>query len=217
VLPLLGPNTCAVFGRVSRTCRDAVGDALLQQSPEGGITCAGRSAGVAFIVEHFVATVALLSWAKDNGCPWDDRTCEAAYTGGHEDVLEWARGQGCPWDSGVLREWRLQCPVLRALWDESVPVTAWEGVTYGELGGADAGRVVELDLDGLCLTGDVPAALGGLTALRSLSLVGNQNSRWYGIRRQSPEKYVEYFFSELRMKPDGERAGVMGGGRCVGE
>jgi hypothetical protein len=173
VLPLLGPTTVALFGRVSQACRDAVEDALSWHSPEGELTCACRSAGVAFIVEHFVATVALLSWAKDNGCPWDDRTCEAAFAGGPQQVLEWARGQGCPWDSGVLREWRLQFPVLRALWKESVPVTAWEGVTYGELGGADAGRVVEIDI-GRNQLASVPASLGELTALTTLWLSGNQ-------------------------------------------
>jgi len=31
-----------------------------------------------------------------------------------------------------------------ALWNESEPVTAWEGVTFGETGGADAGRVVNI-------------------------------------------------------------------------
>jgi len=31
---------------------------------------------------------------------------------------------------------------LHELWDESEPVTAWEGITFGEAGGADEGRVV---------------------------------------------------------------------------
>ena len=46
----------------------------------------------------------------------------------------------------ALRAWREQCAELCALWDESEPVTAWEGVTFGEGGGADAGRVVKLEL-----------------------------------------------------------------------
>jgi hypothetical protein len=172
VLPLLGSTTCALFGRVSQACRDAVGNALLQQSSGGELTCAGRSPGVKFILEHFVSTFALLSWAKDNGCPWDDRTCEAAFAGGQADVLAWALEQGCPWDSGVLREWRRQCPKLQELWDEEEQVTVWQGVTYH---GADKGRVVVMvSLHDQGLTGDVHAALGELTALISLNLGNNR-------------------------------------------
>ena len=40
----------------------------------------------------------LLQWARENGCPWDFRTCEAAARGGHLEVLQWAREHGCPWD-----------------------------------------------------------------------------------------------------------------------
>jgi hypothetical protein len=60
-----------------------------------------------------------------------------------------------------------------------VPVAAWEGVTFGEPGGADLGRVVriKLGLDGYRprprLTGHVPAELGRLTALKTLHLNGN--------------------------------------------
>ena len=53
----------------------------------------------------------------------------------------------------------------------------WEGVTFGEAGeagGADAGRVVRIILDGKGLTGSVPAAIGGLTGLRKLELSRNQ-------------------------------------------
>ena len=40
-----------------------------------------------------------------------------------------------PDDDGALRAWRAQCPELQELWDESAPVTAWEGLTIGEAGG----------------------------------------------------------------------------------
>jgi len=63
------------------------------------------------------------------------------------------------------------------LWNESRPVTAWAGITFGEAGGADAGRVVAIDRNrprGTGLTGDVPAELGRLTALKSLKLGSNQ-------------------------------------------
>ena len=84
-------------------------------------------------------------------------------------------------DADALRAWRAECPELagwgvswRAMWDESKPVTAWAGVTFGEAGGADAGRVVQIKLEEKGLTGEVPAALGGLTALTLLSLDQNR-------------------------------------------
>ena len=36
-----------------------------------------------------------------NGCPWDERTCEAAAAGGHLELLQWARANGCPWDEST--------------------------------------------------------------------------------------------------------------------
>jgi hypothetical protein len=40
----------------------------------------------------------VLKWARENGCPWDERTCANAAEGGHLEVLKWARANGCPWD-----------------------------------------------------------------------------------------------------------------------
>jgi hypothetical protein len=42
-------------------------------------------------------------------------------------------------DANALRAWREQCRELRVLWDDGAPVVEWEGVTFGEVGGADAG------------------------------------------------------------------------------
>jgi len=75
-------------------------------------------------------------------------------------------------DVNALRAWREQCPELRALWDESKPATAWAGVTFGSRG--DLGRVIKIELKDYGLTGDVPAAVGGLTALTRLVLSENQ-------------------------------------------
>lgn len=36
----------------------------------------------------------VLQYARDNDCPWDERTCSFAAEGGHLEVLEWARSQG---------------------------------------------------------------------------------------------------------------------------
>jgi len=39
---------------------------------------------------------AALKWAREHGCPWNHRTCEAAVAGGHTELLRWARAHGCP-------------------------------------------------------------------------------------------------------------------------
>ena len=116
----------------------------------------------------------VLQWAREHGCPWDEGTCEAAAENGHQDVVLLARDHGCPWDSNVLRAWRECCPELREIWGESEPVTAWQGVMFGEAGGTDAGRVVAIHLGGIDLTGDMPAVLRRLTALKTLDLDDNQ-------------------------------------------
>ena len=54
-----------------------------------------------FRVPTFVRSVALLRWARENGCPWDERTCAAAAAGGKLEVLKWARENGCPWDEST--------------------------------------------------------------------------------------------------------------------
>ena len=38
----------------------------------------------------------MLKYAHENGCPWDERTCESAADYGHLDVLKYARENGCP-------------------------------------------------------------------------------------------------------------------------
>jgi len=85
-----------------------------------------------------------------------------------------ASGGSAESDADALRAWRAACPELRALWDEREPVTAWEWLGFGEAGGADAGRVVEVSISLRGLSGDVPAAVGGLTALKTLRLDGNK-------------------------------------------
>ena len=43
----------------------------------------------------------VLKWARDNGCPWDEKTCYRAAKHGHLEVLKWARENGCPWNEGT--------------------------------------------------------------------------------------------------------------------
>lgn len=40
----------------------------------------------------------LLQWLKDNGYPWDHRTCTAAARNGHLEAFIWLRVNGCPYD-----------------------------------------------------------------------------------------------------------------------
>ena len=42
--------------------------------------------------------LAVLQWARAQGCPWDESACAMAAGNGHLAVLQWARAQGCPWD-----------------------------------------------------------------------------------------------------------------------
>jgi len=78
--------------------------------------------------------LAVLQWARANGCPWDEDTCAYAAMNGHLAVLEWARANGCPWNEdtcayaalnghlAVLQWARANgCP-----WDEDVCVFATE-------------------------------------------------------------------------------------------
>jgi leucine-rich repeat protein SHOC2 len=67
-------------------------------------------------------------------------------------------------DVGVLRTWRAMCPELQERWPEDEQPKEWDGVTM------ENGRVVKLSLDEFDLTGEVPAEIGRLSALRYLDL-----------------------------------------------
>ncbi len=40
----------------------------------------------------------VLQWAREEDCPWNERTCANAALGGHLEVLKWTLKKGCPWD-----------------------------------------------------------------------------------------------------------------------
>ena len=101
-------------------------------------------------------------------------TASKAAARGAQGNVDAPAGGSAESDADVLRAWREQCPELRALWDESKAMTAWKGVKFGKAGGAHAGRVVKIMLHDKRLTGDLPAALGELTALKTLHLDGNR-------------------------------------------
>jgi len=56
-----------------------------------------------------------LQWARENGCKWDEETCEAAAEGGHFSCLEWVRENGCPWNERI-------CCVLVYRWNRRAAV-----------------------------------------------------------------------------------------------
>ena len=45
-----------------------------------------------------------LKYVHENGCPWDESTCEAAARCGHLECLQYAHENGCPWDEWVCHE-----------------------------------------------------------------------------------------------------------------
>jgi len=59
-----------------------------ERLPVGRLTCSWAAEG---------GHLEVLKWARENGCPWNERTCSCAAKGGHLEVLKWARENGCPW------------------------------------------------------------------------------------------------------------------------
>ena len=57
-------------------------------------------------------------------------------------------------------------------WGAQISIEEWEGVSVDS--GTDSLRVIEVQLNGRGLTGEVPAGLGELTALEGLWLQGNR-------------------------------------------
>ena len=109
----------------------------------------------------------LIVWALERGFPW------GGYPPGlvSDDVLALRMWRAN--DVYVLRTWRAMCPELQEWWPEDEQPEDeqpedWWGVTI------ENGRVVELLLEGLGLTGAVPAEVGRLSALKQLNLSDNQ-------------------------------------------
>jgi leucine-rich repeat protein SHOC2 len=108
-----------------------------------------------------------------------DCLCEYACAQRNFEVLKWARNVlDLPWapypaghvsdDVLVLRVLRETWPQLTRYWRVAAGPEEWRGVTM------DGGRVVELELGEMGLTGAVPAEIGQLTSLAELWLDGNQ-------------------------------------------
>ena len=46
----------------------------------------------------------VLQWCRENGCPWDERTCMIAAQYGDLSILQWCRENGCPWNAEICTE-----------------------------------------------------------------------------------------------------------------
>ena len=43
----------------------------------------------------------VLRYVRQNGCPWDEKTCSKAAENGNLHVLRYAIENGCPWDDEI--------------------------------------------------------------------------------------------------------------------
>ena len=79
VLPLLDRTGLALLARACWQC----GEAVLSV----GVVIAGDSEEGPLKVKGFLGSAELLAWARNNGCPWNERTCALAAEGGHLAAL----------------------------------------------------------------------------------------------------------------------------------
>jgi hypothetical protein len=116
---LRDPADLAVLRRVSRGMRDAVDatgrkieelreDDAAERGYLSTLKCLrrqGRLCNNRLLCAYAArgGHLEVLKWARENGCPWDEKTCAHAARGGHLKVLKWARENGCPWDEIDVR------------------------------------------------------------------------------------------------------------------
>ena len=62
---------------------------------EGPDACVGAALG---------GHLEVLKWARENGCPLNERVTHAACEGGHIELLKWLKEQGCPFNGLVSRQ-----------------------------------------------------------------------------------------------------------------
>ena len=48
------------------------------------------------LMKDFVVSKEKLNWARANGCPWKERTCDEIAAGGHLEVLQLASSKRMP-------------------------------------------------------------------------------------------------------------------------
>ena len=77
-------------------------------------------------------------------------------------------------DEKVLKLWRKKCPELQDLWPIDENVEEWEGLTFDDKDGPNGKRVINIELDDMDISGDLPSEIGGFDKLTVLALDGNQ-------------------------------------------
>ena len=87
VLSVLDPTDLALLARACWKC----GEAALSS----GVEIAGETWEGPLKLKHFLGSDELLTWGKDNGCPWNERTTALAARDGNLAALRWARELGC--------------------------------------------------------------------------------------------------------------------------
>ena len=87
---LVDPTDCAMLTRVAKP--------WLAVLVANNLPRAGNGGAVKLKLVDFIGSVERLAWAKDNGCPWDTKTCMLIARSGQLEVLRWAREHGCDWD-----------------------------------------------------------------------------------------------------------------------
>ena len=104
-----------------------VGKPWLAAVVSRGLPRAGKGGAVPLKLIKFIASVEMLAWAKANGCPWREETCNSIACGGHLEVLQWARENHCSWD-----EWTSahaakggHLTVLQWAWEHHCPWGVW--------------------------------------------------------------------------------------------
>jgi hypothetical protein len=137
-----------------------------------------------------------------------NRLCEYA-CGRNFEVLKWAHNElDLPWapypagrvsdDVLVLRVLRGTWPALQQRWRAEVEAEEWSGVWM------ENGRVVELKLNGVGLTGAIPAEIGQLTSLETLYIQCNHLTRLPAeIGQLTSLKELELFNNQLTSVPEG--------------
>jgi len=103
----MDPTDYALLARVGKPWLEVV---LASNLPR-----AGMGGAVKLKLVDFCGSVEMLAWAKDNGCPWEGRTCALLAGHGRLEMLEWAREHGCGWDEHGCE------------WDEEACAAAAEG------------------------------------------------------------------------------------------
>ena len=94
----LSTTDFAMLARAGRGCRDAV--------KSSGNTCAGDTEWSPLTVNHFLGSVEMLAWARENKYRWNENTCARAAYHGNLEVLRWARENGCRWDAQTCAQRR---------------------------------------------------------------------------------------------------------------